>query len=73
MDAIGNSLDKAQDAYRKARDQLVSGKANLVKQVSDFRQLGVAVKGELDETWVDRAELELGLVEQAAFEVQEEA
>lgn len=73
MDAIGNSLDKAQDAYRKARDQLVSGKANLVKQVSDFRQLGVAVKGELDETWVDRAELELGLVEQEAFEVQEQA
>jgi len=73
MDAIGNSLDKAQDAYRKARDQLVSGKANLVKQVSDFRQLGVAVKGELDETWVDRAELELGLVEQEAFEAQEQA
>lgn len=73
MDAIGNSLDKAQDAYRKARDQLVSGKANLVKQVSDFRQLGVAVKGELDETWVDRAELELGLVEQEAFATQEQA
>ncbi len=47
MDAIGHSLDKAQDAYKKAYDQLVSGKANLVKQVSDFRQLGVAVKGGL--------------------------
>lgn len=69
MDAIGNSLDKAQDAYRKARDQLVSGKANLVKQVSDFRQLGVAVKGELDETWVDRADLELALVEHEPSEM----
>lgn len=49
MDAVGSSLDKAQDTYRKARDQLVSGKANLVKQVSDFRQLGVAVKGEIGE------------------------
>lgn len=73
MDAIGNSLDKAQDAYRKARDQLVSGKGNLVKQVSDFRQLGVAVKGELDESWVDRAELELSLIEQDLLETQEEA
>lgn len=69
MDAIGNSLDKAQDAYRKARDQLVSGKANLVKQVSDFRQLGVAVKGDLDETWVDRADLELALVEHEPSEL----
>ncbi|MGU2277187.1 DNA recombination protein RmuC [Pseudomonas aeruginosa] len=69
MDAIGNSLDKAQDAYRKARDQLVSGKANLVKQVNDFRQLGVAVKGELAEEWVDRAELELTLIERESSEM----
>lgn len=40
---LGSSLDKAKDAYRKAHDQLISGKANLVKQVSDFRQLGVLV------------------------------
>lgn len=71
MDAIGNSLDKAQEAYRKARDQLVSGKGNLIKQVSDFRQLGVAVKGELDESWVDRADLELSLIEQGSLETQE--
>ena len=48
-------------AYRKACDQLVLGRGNLVKQVSDFRQLGVAVKGELAEDWVERAELELNL------------
>ncbi len=61
MDTVGSSLDKAQDAYRRACDQLVSGKGNLVKQVNDFRQLGVAVKGEMAEAWVDRAELELEL------------
>ncbi len=70
MDAIGHSLDKAQDAYKKACDQLVSGKANLVKQVSDFRQLGVAVKGELNEVWVDRADLELNLISQMPAEQQ---
>ncbi|HCF2687933.1 hypothetical protein [Pseudomonas aeruginosa] len=65
-----HSLDKAQDAYKKACDQLVSGKANLVKQVSDFRQLGVAVKGELNEVWVDRADLELNLISQMPAEQQ---
>jgi len=63
MDTVGNSLEKAQDAYRRACDQLISGKGNLVKQVNDFRQLGVAVKGEMAEAWVDRAELELGLID----------
>ncbi|HCL4192014.1 TPA: hypothetical protein N2C63_006313, partial [Pseudomonas aeruginosa] len=46
------------------------GKANLVKQVSDFRQLGVAVKGELNEVWVDRADLELNLISQMPAEQQ---
>ncbi|WP_280368676.1 DNA recombination protein RmuC [Pseudomonas sp. BN411] len=63
MDGVGKSLEKAQDAYKKACDQLVHGKGNLVKQVSDFRQLGVAVKGEITEEWVDRADLELNLLE----------
>jgi len=43
---------------------------NLVKQVSDFRQLGVAVKGELNEVWVDRADLELNLISQMPAEQQ---
>lgn len=61
MDGVGKSLEKAQDAYRKACDQLVLGRGNLVKQVNDFRQLGVAVKSEIGEPWVERAELELAL------------
>ncbi|QEY58510.1 DNA recombination protein RmuC [Pseudomonas sp. C27(2019)] len=59
MDGIGNSLDRAQEAYRKACDQLVNGRGNLLKQASDFQQLGVAVKTEIDEQWQDRARLEL--------------
>lgn len=59
MDGIGNSLDRAQEAYRKACDQLVSGRGNLIKQASDFQQLGVAVKTEIAEQWQDRARLEL--------------
>ena len=66
MDAIGNSLDRAQDAYRKACDQLVSGRGNLIKQASDFKQLGVAVKTEIAEQWQDRASLELLHIEASA-------
>lgn len=63
MDGVSKSLEKAQEAYKKACDQLVQGKGNLVKQVNDFRQLSVAVKGEISEEWVDRADLELSLIE----------
>src|SRR5690554_4683248 len=59
MDGIGNSLDRAQEAYRKACDQLVNGRGNLLKQAGDFQQLGVAVKTEIAEQWQDRARLEL--------------
>ncbi len=60
MDGIGKSLEKASDAYQKACDQLVGGRGNLVKQVNDFKDLGVSVKAELSETWRDKADLELG-------------
>ena len=60
MDAVGSNLEKATDAYQKACSQLVSGRGNLVKQVSEFKELGVSVRAELGEQWTDRAELELG-------------
>lgn len=66
MDGIGNSLDRAQEAYRKACDQLVSGRGNLIKQASDFKQLGVSVKTEITEQWQERASLELLHQETAA-------
>lgn len=59
MDGIGSSLDRAQEAYRRACDQLVNGRGNLIKQASDFQQLGVAVKTEIAEQWQDRGRLEL--------------
>ncbi|MEE3158208.1 MAG: DNA recombination protein RmuC, partial [Pseudomonadota bacterium] len=58
MDGIEGSLEKASQAYRKARDQLVDGRGNLVKQVNEFKELGVSVKAELSEDWTDRAALE---------------
>ncbi len=65
MDNLGNQLDKAQNTYRKARDQLVSGKGNLVKRVAEFEKLGVAVKKEMPEAFVEQASLEMTALESA--------
>jgi DNA recombination protein RmuC len=63
MDRIGKSLESASSAYQTACGQLVNGPGNLVKQVSEFKELGVSVKGELGDQWADRAGLELGRID----------
>jgi len=63
MDNLGDQLDRAQTTYKKARDQLVSGKGNMVKQVAEFEKLGVAVKKEMPETFVEQASLEMATLE----------
>ena len=60
MDAVGKQLEKAQDTYAKAYGQLYSGKANLIKQAAEFKDLGVSVQKELPEALVEKANLELG-------------
>ncbi len=44
MDAVGYSLDKAQESYSKARERLQTGRGNLVKRVDDIRRLGAKTK-----------------------------
>ena len=63
MDKLGDQLDKAQTTYKKARDQLASGKGNLVKRVAEFEQLGIAVKKEMPEAFVEQASLEMATLE----------
>lgn len=70
MDAVGKQLEKAQDTYVKAYGQLYSGKANLIKQAAEFKELGVSVQKELPEALVEKANLELG---STALENQEQA
>lgn len=59
MEALGKSLDKAKEAYEKAFGQLYSGRGNLIKQASEFKNLGVAVKTEIPQHIVEKSELEL--------------
>ncbi len=63
MDNLGDQLDKAQITYKKARDQLTSGKGNLVKRVAEFEKLGVAVKKEMPQEFVEHANLEMAVLD----------
>lgn len=59
MQKVGRQIDTAKDTYDKAFAQLYTGRGNLIKQVTEFKELGVAVQRELPEELVDQARLEL--------------
>lgn len=59
MLGVGKQLDKARESYDKAFGQLYSGRGNLIKQAAEFKELGVAVKSELDAGLLEKARLEL--------------
>jgi len=63
MEALGSQLDKSRSTYETAMRQFISGKGNLVKRVEDFQKLGVSVKKELPRELVDKANMELDLIE----------
>ena len=62
MQDVGRKLDGARVSYDRALGQLVNGKGNLIKQASEFQELGVAVKKELPAELVERARLEVGAI-----------
>lgn len=61
FERIKKGIETAAEAYDKAENQLVSGKGNLVKQVSDFKKLAPAIRSELPRHFSDKAELEIDL------------
>lgn len=63
FEKVKRGLDSAQQAYQAAENQLVSGKGNLVKQVADFRNLAPAIRAELPEYFLEKAELEIDLTQ----------
>jgi DNA recombination protein RmuC len=69
--AINKSLDSAQKSYETAYAQLTSGKANLVKQVNDFKTLAPAIQSELPEKVVEDALLEVEYLPNVDEEVSE--
>ncbi|MCQ8820389.1 DNA recombination protein RmuC [Pseudoalteromonas agarivorans] len=59
MEGVGKQLDRAKESYDKAFSQLYRGKGNLIKQASEFKELGVSVQKELPNESVEKAQLEL--------------
>lgn len=51
MDQVGDTIDKSQRAYAKARDQLTSGRGNVVRQVEMLRELGAKSSKTLPAGW----------------------
>jgi DNA recombination protein RmuC len=51
MDKVGGSLDKAQQSYADARNQLMTGKGNVVRQVEMLRELGAKSSKQLPVGW----------------------
>lgn len=61
FEKIKKGLEHAQTAYTAAENQLVSGKGNLVKHVADFKKLAPAIRSELPQYFLEKAELEIDL------------
>ncbi len=59
MQKVGDQIDSARQTYDTAMKQLYSGKGNLIKQASEFKDLGVSVQKELPAELLDKASLEL--------------
>ena len=59
MQKVGDQIDNARQTYDTAMKQLYSGKGNLIKQASEFKDLGVSVQKELPAELLDKASLEL--------------
>lgn len=51
MDQVGDAIDKSQRAYSKAKDQLTSGRGNVVRQVEMLRELGAKSSKVLPAGW----------------------
>ncbi|MBR9857771.1 MAG: DNA recombination protein RmuC, partial [Gammaproteobacteria bacterium] len=63
MEAVGQSLQRADDNYQRAMKKLSSGRGNLIRQAEAFRELGVEVTKPLPEHLQARAAEEASLPE----------
>ena len=59
MVKVGTQIDTAKSTYDKAFSQLYTGKANVIKQASEFKELGVAVHKEIAPAILEKAQMEL--------------
>ena len=53
MDKLGTNLERAQQSFAQAKDQLATGKGNVVRQVEMLRELGAKSGKTLPAGWSD--------------------
>ncbi|MEP1383685.1 MAG: DNA recombination protein RmuC [Paraglaciecola sp.] len=58
MDKVGKAIEASQKNFDSAMNKLSTGKGNIVRQVEQFRQLGVQTNKNLDGKLLDRSDLE---------------
>jgi DNA recombination protein RmuC len=57
MDKVGKALESSQKSYEGAMNKLSSGKGNIVRQIEQFRKLGVQSNKNLDKNLLENADL----------------
>jgi DNA recombination protein RmuC len=58
MDKVGKSIETTQKNFEGAMNKLSSGKGNLVRQVEQFRKLGVQTNKKLDKQLLQNADMD---------------
>ena len=58
MEKVGKAIDSSQKSYEGAMNKLSTGKGNLVRQVEQFRKLGVQSNKKLAGNLLNTAESE---------------
>ncbi|SDJ58382.1 DNA recombination protein RmuC [Ferrimonas sediminum] len=72
MGEVDKQLDKAKSSFGEAMKRLHTGRGNLIKRASEFKELGVSVQKELPAPLVEKAELELLSAELSELEIEAE-
>lgn len=73
LSLLGRQLEKSRQTYDNAMKQFASGKGNLIKRVEDFQKLGVSVQKEMPAEILEKARLELDLIEHPENNTDENA
>ncbi|WP_198160391.1 DNA recombination protein RmuC [Photobacterium jeanii] len=60
MEAVGASLDKANQSYMGAMNKLSTGRGNVIRQAESFKQLGVEVKRDINPVLAEKSQLLAG-------------
>jgi DNA recombination protein RmuC len=55
MDKVGKAIESSQKSYEGAMNKLSTGKGNIVRQVEQFRKLGVQSNKTLDNNLLDNS------------------